>query len=108
MEYISYEEFSKLDIRVAKIIYAERIAGYKKIVKARVDLGYEERELVVGGAEYYKPEDLIDKIVIILVNLKPRKIAGIESQGMLLAADVNDKPIWLTVDGDAPLGSKIK
>lgn len=105
---ITYEEFSKLDIRVAKIISAEKINGYKKIVKAKVDLGNEERELVVGGAEYYQPEELIGKVVIMLANLQPRKIAGIESQGMLLAADVDDKPIWLTIDGDAPLGSRIK
>jgi tRNA-binding protein len=105
---ITYEEFSKLDIRVAKIITAERIKGYKKIVKAKIDLGNEERELVVGGAEYYQPEDLIGKVVIILANLQPRKIAGIESEGMLLAADVDDKPIWLTIDGDAPLGSRIR
>ncbi len=105
---ITYEEFSKLDIRVAKIITVERIKGYKKIVKAKIDLGNEERELVVGGAEYYQPEDLIGKVVIILANLQPRKIAGIESEGMLLAADVDDKPIWLTIDGDAPLGSRIR
>ena len=106
--YITYEEFSKLDIRVARITSAERIKGYKKIVKARVDLGDEERELVVGGAEYYQPEELVNKRVIILANLQPRKIAGIESQGMLLAADLDGKPIWLTTDGDAPLGSKIR
>lgn len=105
---ITYDDFSKLDMRVAKIISAEKIKGYKKIVKARVDLGNEERELVVGGAEYYEPEELVNKIVIILANLEPRKIAGIESQGMLLAADVNGKPVWLTTDGDAPLGSRVR
>ncbi len=108
MEYITYEAFSKLDIRIGKVINAERIKGYKKIVKAKIDLGNEQRDLIVGGAEYYNPEDLVGKIVVVLANLQPRTIAGIESQGMLLAADVNGKPYWLTVDKDVPLGSKVK
>ena len=108
MEYITYEEFSKLDIRIGKVINAERIKGYKKIVKAKIDLGNEQRYLIVGGAEYYNPEDLVGKIIVVLANLQPRTIAGIESQGMLLAADVNGKPYWLTVDKEVPLGSKVK
>ncbi len=108
MEQITYEEFSKLDMRVARIIHAERIAGYKKILRVKVDLGSEERDLVVGGAEYYKPEDLINKIVIVVANLKPRKIANIESRGMILAADVDGRPVWLSVDGSVPLGSKVR
>ena len=108
MEHITYEEFDRLDMRVGKIIHAERIKGYKKIMKAKVDLGYERRELVVGGAEYYEPKDMVGRIVIILANLKPRRIAGIESQGMLLAADVDGKPIWLTTAGDARLGSRVR
>jgi len=107
MEYITYEDFAKMDLRVGKIMKAERIKGLTKVMKATVDLGTEQRELIVGGAEYYEPEYFTDKKVIVVVNLAPKKVAGIMSNGMLLAADVNGKPIWLTVADDAPPGSKI-
>lgn len=107
MGYIKYEDFSKLDLRVGKVIKVERIKGLTKVVKALVDLGSEKRELIVGGAEYYEPEYFINKNVIVVANLEPKKIAGITSNGMLLAADVNGKPIWLTVADDAPAGSKV-
>jgi len=73
-----------------------------------VDLGNERRDVIIGGAEFYSPEDLVDKIVIVVANLESKKLAGIESGAMLLAADVDNKPYWLTVVGDIPLGSKIK
>jgi len=107
MGYITYEDFSKLDLRVGKVIKVERIKGLTRVVKALVDLGSEKRELIVGGAEYYEPEYFINKNVIVVANLEPKKIAGITSNGMLLAADVNGKPIWLTVVDDAPAGSKV-
>ncbi|MEK6957148.1 MAG: tRNA-binding protein, partial [Thermoproteota archaeon] len=68
----------------------------------------ERRDLIIGGAEFYQPEDLIGKTVVAIVNLEAKKIAGIESNAMLLAADLNDKPFWLTVTDDVPLGTKIK
>ena len=105
---ISYEDFTKLDLRVAKIESVEAIPGKSRIVKGIVDLGYEKRNVIIGGAEFYKPEDLIGKIVIVVANLEPKKLAGIESNAMLLAADVNDKPYWLTVNEDVPTGTKIK
>ena len=105
---ISYEDFTKLDLRVAKIDSVEAIPGKSKIVKGVVDLGEEKRVVIIGGAEFYNPEDLVGKIVIIVANLEPKKLAGIESNAMLLAADVNDKPYWLTVIEDVPLGTKIK
>ena len=105
---ISYDEFSKLDLRVAKIVSVDKIAGNTKIVKGVVDLGNERRDVIIGGAEFYSPEDLVDKIVIVVANLESKKLAGIESGAMLLAADVDNKPYWLTVVGDIPLGSKIK
>ena len=105
---ISYEDFTKLDLRVAKIDSVEPIPGKSKIVKGIVDLGTEKRVVIIGGAEFYQPEDLVGKTVIIVANLEPKKLAGIESNAMLLAADVNDKPYWLTVVEDVPLGSKIK
>ena len=73
-----------------------------------VNLGTEKRDVIIGGAEFYQPEDLIGKTVIVLANLEPKKMAGIESNAMLLAADVNNKPYWLTVMEDVEPGTKIK
>ena len=73
-----------------------------------VDLGNETRNVIIGGAEFYEPQDLVGKTVIVIANLETKKIAGIESNAMLLAADVNDKPFWLTVDSNVPAGTKIK
>ncbi len=108
MPNITYDDFAKLDIRIAKILSTEKIPGKSKIIKGIIDLGEERREVIIGGAEYYQPEDLVGKTVVVIANLEPRKIAGFESNAMLLAADVNDKPFWLTVSEDVPLGTKIK
>ena len=108
MSIISYDDFAKLDLRVAKIIDTQNIPGKSRIVKGVIDLGTEKREVIIGGAEFYSPEDLIGKIVIVVTNLAPKKVAGIESNAMLLAADVDDKPFWLTVNEDLPLGTPIK
>jgi len=105
---VTYDDFAKLDIRIAKILGTEKIPGKSKIIKGIIDLGEEKREVIIGGAEYYQPEDLVGKTVVVIANLEPRKIAGFESNAMLLAADVNDKPFWLTVSEDIPLGTKIK
>ena len=106
---ISYNDFAKLDIRVAKIIATESIEGKSRIIKGRIDLGNDDqRDVIIGGAQYYQPEDIVGKIVIVIANLELKKIAGIESNAMLLAADVDDKPVWLTVNDDVPLGSPIK
>jgi tRNA-binding protein len=108
MTLITYDDFAKLDMRVAKVIEVEKIAGKSKIVKGIIDLGDEKRDVIIGGAEYFQPAELIGRTVIALVNLEPRKIAGIESGAMLLAADLDDKPFWLTVPDDVPLGTKIR
>ena len=105
---VTYDDFSKLDLRVAKIIQVDKIPGKSKIVKGVIDLGEEKRNVIIGGAEFYQPEELLQRKVIVIVNLAPRKIAGIESNAMLLAADLNSKPFWLTVSEDIPLGTKIK
>jgi len=105
---ISYDDFTKLDLRVAKIESIEKIPGKTRIVKGVVNLGTEKRDVIIGGAEFYQPEDLIGKTVIVLANLEPKKMAGIESNAMLLAADVNNKPYWLTVTEDVEPGTKIK
>ena len=108
MPNITYDDFAKLDLRIAKIVSTEKIPGKSRVIKGVIDLGYEKREVVVGGAEYYQPEELVGKTVVVIANLEPRKIVGLESNAMLLAADVNDKPFWLTVKEDVPLGTKIK
>jgi tRNA-binding protein len=108
MDNISYDDFSKLDLRVAKIISTEKIPGKSRIIKGIISLGDEERVVIIGGAQFYEPEDLIGKIVIVVANLEPKKMADIESNAMLLAADINDKPFWLTVDDNVPEGTKIK
>lgn len=105
---VSYNDFSKLELRVAKIDSVEKIPGKSKIVKGVIDLGNEKRQVIIGGAEYYQADDLVGKVVVAVTNLEPKKLAGIESNAMLLAADVNDKPYWLTVADDVPLGTKIK
>ena len=105
---IDYDDFSKLDLRVAKILTVEKIPGKSRIVKGEIDLGEEKRNVIIGGAEFYEADDLVGKIVIVVTNLVPKKIAGIESNAMLLAADMNGKPFWLTVDDEVALGTKIK
>jgi len=105
---IDYDDFSKLDLRVAKILTVEKIPGKSRIVKGEIDLGEEKRNVIIGGAEFYEAGELIGKTVIAVINLMPKKIAGIESNAMLLAADMNGKPFWLTVDDKVPLGAKIK
>jgi tRNA-binding protein len=104
----TYDDFKKLDIRVGSILETEKIPGKTRIVKGVVDLGEEKRDVIMGGAEFYEPQDLVGKTVIVVANLETKKIAGIESNAMLLAADVDDKPFWLTVDSDVPAGTKIK
>ncbi|MCK4326313.1 methionine--tRNA ligase subunit beta [bacterium] len=106
---ITFDDFKKLEIRIGKIISAEKVEGADKLLKLEVDLGEEaKRQLVAGIAEYYKPEELIDKETPVLVNLEPRKIRGIESQGMLLAAVEGDRPVLLHPDKEVSPGSMIR
>jgi methionyl-tRNA synthetase len=83
---ITYEDFDKLDLRVGKVIEAEKVPKADKLLKLIVDLGFEKRTILSGIAEYYQPEELVGKLVTVVANLAPRKIRGIESQGMLLMA----------------------
>ncbi|MCI4439058.1 methionine--tRNA ligase subunit beta [archaeon] len=106
MTSVTIEEFQKLDIRVGKIINAEKIEGAKKLLKLTVDIG-EKRTLVAGIAEYYEPSSLIGKNIVVLANLQYKKIMGIESQGMLLAAVQDGIPFILTVEGDVKPGARV-
>ncbi|MFN4045878.1 MAG: methionine--tRNA ligase subunit beta [Acidilobaceae archaeon] len=106
---VSFEEFSRLDIRVGRVLKAEPVPGSRKLIKTIVDVGGEERQILVGVAKWYKPEDLVGKLVVVLVNLKPKIMAGLASQGMILAAGCGDdeKPVFLTVEEPVKLGSKV-
>ncbi len=106
-EMIEYEDFAKLDLRVAKIIAAERVPKSRKLIKLTISLGDEERTIVGGIALHYNPEELVGKKIIVIKNLKPRKLMGITSQGMLLAATNENEFSLLTLDRDVKEGSKI-
>jgi EMAP domain len=107
MEQVEIEDFLKLDIRVAKVLSAERIEGSEKLLKLRVSLGNEERILVAGIGKHYTPEELVGKKVVMLANLKPRKIFGIESQGMILAAGDGENLSVLLPEKDVKEGAKV-
>lgn len=104
---IQIDDFAKIDLRVAKVIACEKVNKSDKLLKLQLDIGIETHQVVSGIAKYYKPEDLIGKKVIMIANLKPAKLMGIESQGMILAASNGDKLVLATVDGDIPVGSKL-
>jgi len=108
MENINFEEFQKIDLRVGKIIEAERVEGTDKLLKLKVDLGEEKRQLVAGIAKFYQPEDLVGKEIVVVVNLEPKTFRGIESQGMLLAADVEGRPVILKPDEEVPPGTEVR
>src|SRR3989304_1803598 len=106
---VSLAEFQRLDLRVAEIVRAEPVAGSKKLLKLTVRLGEEERTLVAGLQGQYAPEALIGKKVAVVANLQAARIQGIQSQGMLLAAeDAEGRIVLLTPDKDIPPGSKIR
>ncbi len=107
-EYVTIEEFAKLDLRIGKIVEAKRIKGSKKLIKMLIDIGNEKRQIVAGIAESYKPEELVGKLVVVVANLKPAKLMGVESQGMVLAADVGNKAILLTPEKEVEPGTKVR
>lgn len=106
-EFITIEDFAKIKIRVGTVLEAEKVEKSDKLLKLKVSLGDEERTIVSGIAQYYKPEELIGKQVIVLANLKPRKIFGIESHGMLLAAKDGENLTVLTTDKNVETGSPV-
>jgi methionyl-tRNA synthetase len=108
-EEISIEDFEKIDLRVVKVLACEPIKGAKKLLKLKVDLGGEERQVVSGIANYYKPEELVGKNVVLVANLKPAKLRGELSQGMILCAATDDDSILKAVDpGDLETGSIVR
>ncbi|MFX1263727.1 MAG: methionine--tRNA ligase [Promethearchaeota archaeon] len=107
METISFQEFKRMDLRVGAILSAERVEGTDKLLKIIVDIGSEHRQMVAGIAETYAPEDLVGKKLIVIVNLQPAVIRGVESQAMLLAAEMDGKAYIPFFVDDIPAGAKV-
>ena len=103
---ITIDEFAKVDLRVVKVLAAEKVEKADKLLKLKVDLGTEQREIVSGIAKHYAPEELVGKNVVMVINLKPAKIRGIVSQGMVFAASCGDE--LKVVEVEMPKGSKVK
>lgn len=107
-EIIDYAHFSKVKLKIATVLEAEAIEGSDKLLRLQIDLGDEKRQLVAGIAKSYKPEDLINKQIVVVSNLAPRKIRGVESNGMLLASGEDPEGIvLLTVDKKLNNGSSV-
>ena len=108
-EEITIEDLEKIDLRVVKVVECEPIKKAKKLLKLKVDLGGEIRQVVSGIAMHYKPEDLVGKYVVLVANLKPVKLRGELSQGMIIAAsDSNDTILNLVNPGKLPTGSIVR
>jgi len=105
---ITIEEFQKIDLRVADVVECERVKNSEKLLKLKVKIGNEERQIVAGIGKHYSPEELVGKKVIVVANLKPAKLMGIESQGMLLAAVKDEKLTLITTLGEIESGSQVR
>lgn len=108
VDIISFDEFKRMDLRVGEILKAEKVPGTDKLLKIEVDIGTEKRTMVAGVADTYAPEELVGKKLVVIVNLRPVVIRGIESQAMLLAAEIAGKAIIPFFDRDAPAGAKVR
>jgi methionine--tRNA ligase beta chain len=105
---ITIEEFLKTGLKVAEVKSAEKVEGSRKLLKLNVDLGGEIRTVVAGIADVYPPEELIGKQLIVVTNLKPAKLMGVESNGMVLAASVEGKPVLVGLSKPVPNGTPVK
>jgi methionyl-tRNA synthetase len=106
---IGIDDFSKVELRVAQVLVAERIPKADKLLRLEVDLGYEKRQILAGIAQYYEPEKLIGRKIVIVANLAPRKMRGLVSNGMLLAASLPDgAPVLAGFLEEVPLGARLK
>lgn len=105
---IDYADFSKLQLRTAVILAAEKVEGADKLLRLQIDLGSEKRQIVAGIAKHYKPEELAGKKIVVLANLRKAKIRGVESNGMLLAASQGDTMKLVTIEGEIQPGATVK
>src|SRR5438270_12092409 len=105
---IDIDTFSQVDLRVGQIVTAERVPNADKLLRLEVDLAETEpRQLLAGIAEWYAPESLVGQKIIVVANLQPRRMRGLESHGMLLAADTEDRPVLATVPAEVPNGVRL-
>ena len=104
---IEFSEFAKTKLKVALVLKAEKVEGADKLLKLEIDLGDEKRQIVAGVAQFYTPEQITGKKIIVVANLKPAIIRGIESNGMLLAAKKGKQLALVTPDGDLPPGADV-
>ncbi len=102
---ISIEDFARIQMRVGQILEAEKIEGSRKLIKMKVDIGTEVRQVVAGIAEAYDPASLLNRKVVLVANLKPARLMGVESNGMIVAASIGGKPVLATFTEDVPNGS---
>ena len=107
MEYISYEEFKKIKMRVGKVVEAKKVEGSEKLLELKVDFGDEQKIGIAGIAKWYKPEDLIGKKFVFVVNLLPKKMLNRTSEVMILAAVKNENLSLITIDKDIEEGSEV-
>lgn len=107
---ITIDDFAKIEMRVGQVKVAERVPNTDKLLRLEVDIGTEVRQVVAGIAETYTPESLIGRKVVLVVNLAPRKLRGVESNGMVLAASVGEKgsPVLAGFLEDVPVGARLK
>jgi methionyl-tRNA synthetase len=101
---IAVDQFKKVDLRTAKVVSAERIPKADKLLRLQLDLGNEKRQIVAGVAQSYTPEQITGKTILIVANLEPAVIRGVESQGMLLAVKTDRGHALVVADGDVPPG----
>jgi len=104
---ITFKEFKRLDIKIGTVAEIEQVPGSDKLYKMQVDMGGELRQIVTGLVDYYSIDELRGKVIAVVLNLKPAKIFGQWSYGMLLAAEKDDKLALLTVDREIPNGAKV-
>ena len=106
---ITIDEFMKVELRVAKVLEAEAVPKSKKLLKLKVDTGQDQRTIVAGIAEAYQPEQLIGRTIVIVANLQPAKLMGIESNGMVLAGSIDGgKPMLIGFDQEIPPGARVR
>ena len=105
---IGLDEFSKVEMRVGQVLEAERVEGSRKLIRMRVDIGSETRQVVAGIAGAYDPASLVNRKIILVANLKPAKLMGIVSDGMVLAATSGDRPVLATFAEDVSNGALLK
>jgi methionyl-tRNA synthetase len=105
---ISLDDFMNVELKVARVIAAQRVQGADRLLRLEIDLGTEKRQIVAGIAQSYEPEALVGKSIIVVANLKPAKVRGVESQGMLLAAAAGSGPVVATFEGEVAPGTRVR